>query len=176
MRVKKFYVMIAIFGVLLALGIGGFLAFQYVASNGAVHVPGFSKSDVVPTDIPLQDIPLPETQQVIMNVPGPDASESAYQQYRANIEFNAKASDKVVITDCVPDPMVLKVVSGKTFKVENRDIKKHTITVNPSHVYILNPKATLEIKADFGNGLGIYTYTCDAAGLPAGVFLVRDSL
>lgn len=175
MKLKKIYVLMGSLGILIALGIGGYVVYQVVAPPQTPSVPGFSQNNL-PEGDRLQETPLPEVQQVIMAVPPPDASPAAFQQYRANIEFNAVASDTVTITDCKPSPMVLKVVQGSTFKLENRDIKEHTIVVNTDHSYTLNPKETVDVTADFGSGLGIYTYSCDDPALPVGVFLVRSDL
>lgn len=177
MKLKKIYVVIGVIGILLALGVGGYILYQALSSQNRPSVPGFSQNTAdIPQEDILQETPLPEVQQVIMAVPSSDASPSAFQQYRANIEYNAVASDTVTITNCMPSPMVLKVIQGETFKLENRDIKEHVIVVNENHRYLLNPKETIDVTADFGNGFGIYTYTCDDPGLPVGVFLLRQTL
>ena len=178
MKIKKTYLIVIVIVVLfLFAGVGAYLF--SILRNPDASLPGLSQ-DQPPPDVLEGEgpdlSPIPLVYQVIMDEPPPDASRAALQQYRANIEYYAQEANNVSLTDCLANPAVIKVVSGSTISLKNNDSTAHTILVNPENTFEVGPGQSVGITADFGSGLGIYSYTCDNIGRPVGVFLVRDSL
>lgn len=98
--------------------------------------------------------------KVMLSVTNSSSDEEKFCHYQYAIS-QAKNVTTVDISGCDPDPVVLGTKEAAIFKVVNNDPEKRRIVFDPEHSYQIQAKSSMNIKADFGNGPGLYGYGCD---------------
>ena len=109
----------------------------------------------------------------LLETPGPDAPIQERQRHFELALSAARSSDLLDITSCQPDPTVLRTRNGATFRVKNGDSSEHILLFDPEHIYRIPAGSTLNIKADFGKGSGLYGYGCDLSSQASGLIFVE---
>ncbi len=112
-------------------------------------------------------------EQKVLNPPV-KGSEADQKQFADLITKLAKDSTTLNISGCRPQPLVMRIKKGATFKLNNTDSQAHVLTVDKDHTYTVSPSASVDVVADFGRGPGIYGFGCDKSGGPVGMLLVTE--
>lgn len=95
----------------------------------------------------------------VVNLPKSDAE--AKKNNFDLIQSVARDSSGILdISNCIPQPLVLKVRLGDQIELRNKTMFDTSIEVDNEHTYTVNAGNRLTIPADFGHGHGIYSYTC----------------
>lgn len=158
------------------LGVG---ALALVVSGYLLYSNGFGISDVeAPTSPQGDQVPSseePSTSSDILRTPGQNASEEELREYYQRVEALAVATSRVEITDCVANPVVVKISRGNSISFVNTDSATRTISMGGVPTYTLQGGATLEVTPEFSQGAGLYAYSCDQSGSSvAGIFIVSE--
>lgn len=104
-------------------------------------------------------------EKFILNPPPADASKSALQRHAQMVSKLAKDSSTLTVSNCQPDPLVLKTKQGSDIQIKNRNNKELAIIVDSMHIFKIPPNNSLVVKAQFKYGPGDYGYICDGIKL-----------
>lgn len=141
----------------------GFLIFQRLNSQNSTVLP----NDQFQTD--NQTLQTTNAPKDIFTIPPGDASEKEIKEYRAYLDSQAKASPALDITNCHPEPIVLKTKIGSSITLVNKSSKNHKIVVNQKDIYTVNANGSSKITPVFEHGSGAYAYTCDSSTKAVGI-------
>lgn len=102
------------------------------------------------------------------------------QEKRAEVFFGlvnklAVEGNKIVINDCRAVPVVLKIIFGSIFTVENIGQKDINFGIGDEKV-LVKAGQSQKVKADYKNGVGVYGYGCGDPTLnrSVGMLLITD--
>lgn len=117
---------------------------------------------------------LTDQEKKLFTVPGSDATN---EEKGAHYEFAfslAQDTGRITINGCKADPAVLKVQLNKTFKVTNAG--NAAIEFGFDKKMNIAAGATVEFKADFKNGAGLYGFGCGDSSIqrPIGFVIVAS--
>lgn len=104
-------------------------------------------------------------EKAVLNPPPSDASPAEREEHDALAAKLSKESDNLDITNCRPNPLVLRIQINKNLKVKNSDNINHKLIFDDTHQYQIPKNSTIDIKVDFGHGAGLYGYVCEGVGL-----------
>lgn len=180
MKVRKIYAVITGIVFLLVIFVGGFVAYGYIsARNDPLEETVNStpaqlsyESAQDPNDPPIT--PFRALNAKILLVPQATASAKEKKEYIAFVSKYASRQNTVEIKDCQPKPLVIWAKNGSEITIKNLDSSDHVIEVNSSHNLNVSKNSSAKIKADFGQGPGVYAYSCDDSNGPVGIFLVAS--
>lgn len=118
----------------------------------------------------------PQTTQptFVLNFPGPNSSDEETRKFAEDVQANAKETGELNISQCKPNPQVLKVKLGSEFKIKNSDLSEHKIYIAGKEKFSASPNSTVTAKAAFDKGSGTYGYGCDSDNTLAGAFFVVE--
>ncbi len=117
--------------------------------------------------------PAPGTEKEYLFSIKNDAPEAEKQRHFFYATSISKVSEFLNLTNCNPDPLVIKVKNGAILKLKNDGDAELSIGIDASHIYVVPAKSVKEIKADLGKGTGLYGYGCNASKTPAGMIFVE---
>lgn len=103
------------------------------------------------------------------------ASPEEKKKHDTLIESIAVAAPLLVISDCVPNPTVLKVGIEDSIIIKNNDTSTRTLARPLSLSLQVPPGSTKSFPVkDNLKKAGIYQYSCDGGPRIAGIFLVTE--
>ncbi|MEX2090765.1 MAG: hypothetical protein WD989_01370 [Candidatus Paceibacterota bacterium] len=102
----------------------------------------------------------------------PDEEKMKHYQYAISI---SKESEYLNLTNCSPEPLVLKAINNGTIKLKNDGEMPVTMVIDAEHTYLVGPKSTKSVKADLGKGVGLYGYGCNNSSGPRGMIFVSPN-
>lgn len=98
-------------------------------------------------------------QQLIADSPGADATSAQLADYSGRVFQASVESSTLDVTNCTPEPGVLRVKIGQTIKLKNQDPVTHKVTHGQFNFEAL-AKSETSVRFDVKSP-GIYTYACD---------------
>lgn len=101
--------------------------------------------------------------------PAQNASQDQQKQFFDLVSKTAKTSDALDISQCKPNPVVMKVKYGGTFPAKNTDSVPHRIVFDKDHVYTIPANGQTAVEVNFGKAAGIYGYGCDSTNYAVGM-------
>lgn len=115
--------------------------------------------------------------QQLFNVPSETASDAEKKAQFALASRVAVATGMLDLNNCTADPVVLSVKLGDSFKVKNSGSQEVKFGFDADKRVSIAVGATVTIKADFKNGVGIYGYGCPDASVnhPIGFIMVQPA-
>lgn len=117
--------------------------------------------------------PAPGTEKEYLFSIKNDAPEAEKQRHFFYATSISKVSEFLNLTNCNPDPLVIKVKNGEIIKLKNDGDADLSIGIDANHIYVVPAKSIKEVKADLGKGTGLYGYGCNASSTPAGMIFVE---
>lgn len=185
MRVRRLYLLIGAITLLVVVSAVGFFLYNYffVTKNTPAPVDNaqlqikdlreaFYNIKQDPEDPPIT--PFRDLNEKILMLPQSTASAQEKKDYIAFVSKYASAQNTVDLKDCAPKPLVVWVKSGSEITLKNADSDTREISVNDQHSVSVPANSSAKIKADFGQGPGVYAYSCDDSDGPVGLFLVAS--
>jgi hypothetical protein len=120
----------------------------------------------------------PEVKNALSDIkfPGQDATKEEYSAFNEKVYNMSVAVNKITITDCVADPLVIRVPKASQFTIHNKDSKEHRLSNLGSQTPVVLP-AGGDVQVTLKD-IGVYGYACDATAqrsLPAGIVAVMDA-
>lgn len=113
----------------------------------------------------------PEEKQQLLGI-RQDSSEEEKKRHADLVQRLARDAAYLDITDCDPQPIVMRLKDGGEFTVKNSDAGEREIGIDPQHIYTIPGRGERKIKVDFGHGPGVYGYGCNKSSGAVGMFLV----
>lgn len=110
----------------------------------------------------------------VLIIPNNDSTDKEKADHSKLVEKLAKEVDTVVVKDCLPIPLALKIKIGESFKIRNDGKATITIAVNKDNINEIAAGETKSFKADFGFGPGVYGYACNSSDATSGIFFVTE--
>jgi plastocyanin len=111
----------------------------------------------------------------VLNMPSKDASPEELQAHHVLVEKLAVNAGEVAIgANCGMSPIVLKIQLGKDVVFKNNDSVDHIITFTETRSFAVAANTSVTVPADFGQGVGTYSYMCDTNTAAVGVVSVVE--
>lgn len=170
-NLKKYLVVVL---AVVAVGLAGLL---YKQKMGSDPLPVAQNQNVDPQASAAGPVWTPEPgseEEYLFGITMESSDEEKMKHYQFAISI-AKESEFLDVTDCSPEPLVLKVANGGTVKLKNDGNADVTIVMDAEHTYSVGAKSTKSIKADFGKGAGLYGYGCNQSSGPRGMIFVSPN-
>lgn len=101
-----------------------------------------------------------------------DSSDEEKKRHFDLVQKLARDAEYLNITNCAPQPIVIRVKDGSHLIVKNSDDEMLEIGIDPQHLYGIPAQGEKKIKIAFGNGPGIYGYGCNKSSGAVGMFYV----
>lgn len=93
-----------------------------------------------------------------LNSNSPQEDREKHFRYAVSISEESKYLN---VAECKVDPLVLKVIEGQMINFKNDSDLNVEININSEHKYTIKAKSVYSIKANLGNGIGLYGYGCN---------------
>lgn len=87
----------------------------------------------------------------------------------------AKDVNRVELTNCTNTPYVVLLNQDEPFTIVNNDNQDRVIAASSKHSVTVKANSSLETKADFGFGPGIYSFSCGEKAEAGGLFYVLQN-
>ena len=140
-----------------------YLIYQQIISQSS---QGESQSLVILPTIPENE------QAEVLRWPASDATEEEKLRHSSLVQILGQKVDTLVIgKGCSMSPLVIRLVAGETFSIQNQDTTDRTLKVHRDVEFQVLAGETKKTQADFGKGVGNYGYVCDGSGI-VGIFSV----
>ena len=98
--------------------------------------------------------------------PGADASPEDVVEYVFLVSREAVSTNSVSLSSCLPEPAVVRVLTGTTLRFKNNDSQSHRLSGSDWNVEVpANDATSFDVAVS-----GVHKYTCD--GQPVGVLFV----
>ncbi|OHB21681.1 MAG: hypothetical protein A2939_04825 [Parcubacteria group bacterium RIFCSPLOWO2_01_FULL_48_18] len=89
-----------------------------------------------------------------------DPTPEQIDEYLKIVKEMAVATDTIVITNCIPEPAVVRAKIGQHITIINTDEIGHTLlTEDP--LSSIPPLGSTTVTISFASGTGVYNYDCD---------------
>ena len=89
--------------------------------------------------------------------PGANANPADVVDYTFLVSREAVSTNSITLSDCLPEPAVVRVLTGKTLVFENKDSQSHRLSSSDWNVEVpANGSAKLDVKVS-----DVHEYTCD---------------
>lgn len=159
----------AIIGLLIIAALA--LGFAILSRKTPSNVNNTSNNPIPPPASQNADAGLSEDEKKLFNSPAQNASaEEKRAHYDLAVRMSTE-SDKLEIKNCVATPVVMRVRLNSTFSVKNSG--SNEIEFGFDKKVKIAPGNTVQVKADFKNGVGLYGYGCSDQQLSRAVgFLI----
>lgn len=177
---KTYAIIIAVL-VLIAAGLS-FLIFE--GSSGRVESPSHTAttSESMIDGSPMPEVPknpnLTEEEKKLFLQEGFATTTSLKPgEYISKVASLAVEADEIVMNDCRPEPLIIRIAGGKTATFKNAGTDKISININKSQPLIIEPgqiASTMKLNAgpQLHSRIAI-TYKCD--GWNAGIIYVSNA-
>jgi hypothetical protein len=107
----------------------------------------------------------------VLQVPPPNASPAEQQAYVTLVMNNARQTEKVVLRNCTPDPIVAKIPKNGKIIIDNPDNVDQMIVFNPETTFTIPKNSQTEITVPFPKETKILGYGCDGSPNGVGLFV-----
>ncbi len=95
---------------------------------------------------------------------------SAYVKY---LETNAVSKTAISMVGCKPDANNISIKEGANLMFNNAGTSTIKIIINKENTFVLTPKASKTIVADFKFGPSVYGYSCDIPSNVVGIVVTK---
>ncbi len=111
-----------------------------------------------------------------LKFPGSGASKEDYTAFNEKVYGMSVAVNKITITGCVADPLVIRVPKATQFTIHNNDATEHKLSnLGSTTPVVLPAKGDAQVTL---KDIGVYGYACDATSqrsVTAGIVAVMDA-
>lgn len=115
-----------------------------------------------------------DDRRVVSSYLGPGSSLAEKKEFGEVIVRNSIATTKLDISNCQPNPLVIKMKKGTEVKVINNDYVVRSVFFGPNQQYDIPREGNTSFKANLHKGINLYRCNLDNQNPIVGAFLLED--
>lgn len=152
MEKKLAYVGIAVLVVIAVV-----LGYQIYQQQTGYNTPEQNNQQYVTPQVPIntQQTNQPAIESLLKRFVAPHNSPEEKAKFFSDLNAVAKETDLLSVTNCKPNPSVLKVKKGSSFKITNEDNRSITLGIIEQNI-IINSKSTVTVEANWEGATGLH--------------------